>query len=462
MRADRSTVSSAWRLAWTSLMMAMGVAGSSGCAACRGYDSRVSRRITRRLSRPAAIAAAAALGAGGVVAILRWRLWSGPVPAPLPVELSDHFDAAELARNREYRRGVWAMAAAAVPIAPAAAIGAALLGRHWRPAVVRLARGRPWRAGVVFGAGLAVALAAVALPLGIARYSWGRRYGLVTQSVGSWLADVGKAALIEAIVFGLVGLVLAVLLFRAPRLWWAGLAVLVAVLVYGLSLASPLVLEPLFQKTTPLTDRALATEVLDIAEKSGVQAQDVKVTDASSRTTAANAYVSGLGASRHVVLYDTLLRDFPRDQVRMVVAHELAHVAKGHVAKGTTWGAALAAPLCLGLFALVGWRTGWGRPSDDADGADLVLRRLALVAAGAITLAAVSTPAGGAISRAYEREAEWSALQVTGDADAAIGLQKGFVKQNLSVPDPPAWVRFWFGTHPTALERIGMAQRLRQ
>jgi STE24 endopeptidase len=367
---------------------------------------------------------------------------------------------AELARNREYRRGVWAMAAASVPIAPAAAIGVALLGSRWRPEVVRLARSRPWRAGLVFGAGLALTLAVVALPLGIARYAWGRRYGLVTQRVWSWLADVGKAALIEAVIFAAVGLVLAVLLCRAPRLWWAGLAALVALLVYGLALLSPLVLEPLFQKTAPLDDRALAAEVLDIARKSGVEARDVKVTDASRRTTAANAYVSGLGASRHVVLYDTLLRDFPRDQIRTVVAHELAHVAKRHVAKGTTWGAALAAPLCLGLFALVGWRTGWGRPSQDADGTDLVLRRLALVAAGAITLAAVSAPIGNTVSRAYESEAEWSALQVTGDAKAAIGLQQGLVRQNLGVPDPPAWVRLWFGTHPTALERIGLAKRV--
>lgn len=426
----------------------------------RGYDRRVPRRTSRALSRHSALAAAALAGAGGAIAILRWKLWSGPVPAPLPVELSDHFDAAELSRNREYRRGVWAMAAASVPIAPAVAIGVALTGRRWRPVVVRAARARPWRSGLVFGAGLAVALTAVALPLGIARYAWGRRYGLVTQRVWSWLADVGKAALIEAVVFGVVGLVLAVLLLRAPRLWWAGLAALVAALVYGLALVSPLVLEPLFQKTTPLQDRVLAAEVLDIAKKSGVEARDVKVTDASRRTTTANAYVSGLGASRHVVLYDTLLRDFPRDQVRMVVAHELAHVSKRHVAKGTTWGAALAVPLCLGLFALVGWRTGWGTPSRDADGTDLVLRRIALAAAGAITLAAVSAPVGNAVSRAYESEAEWSALQVTRDPDAAIGLQQGLVRQNLGVPDPPAWVRLWFGTHPTALERIGLAKRV--
>jgi STE24 endopeptidase len=417
-------------------------------------------RPPRRAARAAGLAALALAGAGGAVALLRWRLWSGPVPAPLRVALSDYFDPAELSRNRDYRRGVWAMATAAVPVAPAVAIGVALAGRRWRPAVLGLARGRSWRAGLVFGVGLALALTVAALPLGIARYAWGRRYGLVTQRVWSWLADVGKAALIEAIVLGLTGLVLAVLLRRSPRLWWVGLAGLAAALIYGVTLLSPLVVEPLFQKTEPLKDRRLAAEVLDIARRSGVEARDVKVNDASRRTTTANAYVSGLGASRHVVLYDTLLRDFPRDQVRMVVAHELAHVSRRHVVKGATWGAALAAPACVALLALVGWRTGFSRPGNDGEGADLVLRRVAVVAAGAIALGAASAPLGNWVSRAYEGEAEWRALQVTGDAGAAIRLQEGLVRQNLGVPDPPAWVRLWFGTHPTALERIGLARRL--
>jgi STE24 endopeptidase len=83
-----------------------------------------------------------------------------------------------------------------------------------------------------------------------------------------------------------------------------------------------------------------------------------------------------------------------------------------------------------------------------------------VVAAGAIALGAASAPLGNWVSRAYEGEAEWRALQVTGDAGAAIRLQEGLVRQNLGVPDPPAWVRLWFGTHPTALERIGLARRL--
>src|SRR6185312_8737241 len=142
---------------------------------------------------------------------------------------------------------------------------------------------------------------------------------------------------------------------------WAALAAGVAALVYLMSLLSPLLLEPLFQKTHPLHDPVLSAQILAIARRAGVQADDVKVNDASTRTTAANAYVSGLGGSRHIVLYDTLLRDFPEDQVRAVVAHELAHVERHHVLKGSTWGAALGVPACLLIFAIVGWRTGFER-----------------------------------------------------------------------------------------------------
>jgi STE24 endopeptidase len=192
-----------------------------------------------------------------------------------------------------------------------------------------------------------------------------------------------------------------------------------------------------------------------------VAADDVKVNDASARTTAANAYFSGLGGSRHIVLYDTLLRDFPRDQVRMVVAHELAHVERRHVLKGSTWGAVLAVPACLLVFAVVGWRTGFGTPGRGPAGCDLVVRRVAVAAAAASVIAFASAPLGTWVSRAYEREAEWRALALAADPEAAIALQQGLVERSRGVPDPPAPVRVWFGTHPTALERIAMALRHR-
>jgi STE24 endopeptidase len=143
----------------------------------------------------------------------------------------------------------------------------------------------------------------------------------------------------------------------------------------------------------------------------------------------------------------------------MVVAHELAHVERHHVLKGSTWGAALAVPACLLIFAVVGWRTGFGRPGTGASGCDVVVRRVAIAAATAAVIGAASAPLSNWVSRAYEREAEWRGLQLAGDPQAAIGLQQGLVAKSLGVPDPPSGIRVWFGSHPTALERIGMALR---
>jgi STE24 endopeptidase len=409
----------------------------------------------------AAIAAAAAVGAGGIVALLRWKLLSSGVPSVEPAPLRDWFDPSELTRNREYRRGVWTMAVVGVPLASAVAVGVALTGSRWRPALVRAARGRPWRAGLAFGAGLSLATFAVGLPLAATRYAWGREYGIVTQGVAGWGLDLAKGLAISLIVAAAIGAGAAVLIARSPRLWWAGLAAAIAAFIALMSLLSPLVIEPLFQRTEPLRDPELSAEVLDLARRSGVQADDVKVNDASARTTAANAYVSGLAGSRHIVLFDTLLRDFPRDQVRVVVAHELAHVSERHILKGSAWGAALAVPGFLLVFAVVGWRTGFGAAGRDRAGCDLVLRRLAIAAATATVISAASAPLGNWVSRSFEREADWAALSVSRDPEADIGLHQGLVERSLGVPDPPAAIRFWFGTHPSALERIALALRYR-
>lgn len=433
------------------------------------YDSPVRRRRQRGLAHPpresprraAGLAAVAVVGAGGIVALLRWRLWNSGVPDVDPAPLTDWFDPDELARNRDYRRGLWTMALVGAPLGAATAVGVALLGSRWRPSLVRAAKARPWRAGALFGAGLAVVTTAVALPLSGARYAWGRDYGIITQSVPGWVLDVAKSLGLQMLITAGIGAGVAVAIARAPRWWWTIVGLGFAAFIYALTVLSPLLIEPLFQRTEPLRDPELTAQVLELADRAGVEADDVKVNDASSRTSAANAYVSGFGGSRHIVLYDTLLRDYPRDQVRMVVAHELAHVERRHILKAATWGAALVIPAALLTFAVVGWRTGFAAPGRGPAGTSLVVRRVAIAAASAAVIGALSHPLVTWVSRAYEREAEWRGLEISRDPDAAIGFQQGVVERSLGVPDPPEAVRVWFGTHPTALERIAMALRAR-
>ncbi|MDX6645807.1 MAG: endopeptidase [Miltoncostaeaceae bacterium] len=410
-------------------------------------------------ARAAGAGALALAGAGALAALARRGVLRNGVPDAPRAPLADHFEEYELAANRRYKRVAWALAAAGTALVPAGAIAVAASGPRWRPTLARLAGGRPWRAGLAFGAGTTIAGAAAGLPLAVARYAWGRRGGLVVQPARGWIADVGKEVALEAGAAGLLGMAAGELMARRPTDWWAGVAALSGVAGLAIVVLSPIVVEPLFQRTEPLRDRELADRILELARLLGVPARSVLVNDASRRTTASNAYVSGVGPSRHVVLFDTLLRDHPPEQVRFVVAHELAHVARRHLMRSVVWSGAFAAPASLALFALAGWRTGFAAPPSGREGSDLLLRRLAIAGAGAAVLGTAAAPAANWLSRAHEREADWTALRATGDPAAGAALQRDLVLRSRGVPDPPRWVRFWFGSHPDALERIGLALR---
>ena len=424
---------------------------------------RVRRRRQRGLAGPprgssrraAGLAAAAVVGAGGIVALLRWKLWSAGVPDVDAARLADWFDPAELARNRDYRRGVWTMAAIGAPLGAAAAIGVALLGAALaagpgaRGPGAALARGHPLRRrpggrhdrrsrcrcrspATPGGATTGSSPRASRDGCSISQRAWGCRSSSPARSGAAWRsrshgrpAGGGRSSP------------------PAPGRWST-----------RCRCSRPLVFEPLFQRTEPLRDPALSAQILALARSAGVQADDVKVNDASARTTAANAYVSGLGGSRHIVLFDTLLRDFPRDQVRMVVAHELAHVERRHVLKGSTWGAALRGPggapgLRRGRLAHRlrpgGARRGGHRPGAAAAGD----RR----GVGGRDLGVRSAPLTNWVSRAYEREADWRGLALAGDPGADIACSRGWSSAASASPTRPRPCRS--GSAPTRRRSSG-------
>lgn len=420
----------------------------------RAHTARLIRITAGGTAARAAGAAAVLLAALGAVAVARF---GATMRAPDVGSVADAFPPGTFARNLDYRHGTWTLAALGTLLAPAGALALALTSRRWAPGLVARVGASPWRLGAAFGVGLTLVNVAIGLPLRAAGYGWGRHFGLITQPAPSWALDVAKASGVSALIAAATGAVAAVAIARRPRSWWAWLAATGAALVVLGSLVAPVVIEPLFQRTRPLNDAAMVRDIRDIAAREGVDARTVLVNDASARTSTANAYVSGFGASRRIVLYDTLLRDYPPDQVRMVVAHEVAHVARRHVPWGTALGALAVVPVCLIAFAVVTRLTGEG-PGD----AVVVVRRLSQVAAVVAVLGVVATPLSNAVSRAMEREADDTALSVTRDPAAAEGLFRGFVTGSLAVPEPPAWVNVWFGTHPTLGERIATARAWRR
>ena len=381
------------------------------------------------------------------------------VPDVAAAPLEEWFDVAGLGRNRRYRTGGWTLALVGMATGVAWTATVALTGSRWRPAVSRLAGGRSLPAACLFGAGLAVSGDVVRLPLAAVSYGWGRGYGLVTQPVGSWLVDRGKAAALGAGLSSALAIATAATMRRSPRAWWLATWGVVSVGAVALTLAGPKLIEPLFQRTRPLDDPDLEHDVREVAATIGVPVREVVINDASTRTTGSNAYVSGLGPTRRMVLFDTLVRDFPRDQVRFVVAHELAHVARRHILRGALISALASLPALAAVGAAVAATTGTRRIG--TRDADLTLRRLTVATVGTGVIGALAGRLGMRMSRGFEREADWEALRATEDPEAAIELHRGLVTRNLGVPNPPDWVQRLWGSHPTALERIGLALRAR-
>lgn len=315
-----------------------------------------------------------------------------------------------------------------------------------------------WWAKVVLGC-LAVSLvgAVAALPLSWSAQRVELAEGLSRQSWGGWLGDQGLGLLVGW-VFASVGLLVVIGLARlAPRTWplWAALAA--ASLAMVGSFVYPVVVEPLFNHFTPMKAGPLRTDILALAEREHVHVDDVLVADASRRTTTLNAYVSGFGSTRRVVVYDTLLNGLPQSQIEVIVAHELGHARYDDVLTGTVLGA-LGTAFGVGLLGLLLGGSGLRRRAEveavaDPRGVPLLL---ALVVVGSL----LASPVQNTISRAIEARADRASLEATGETQTFVAMQKQLALRSLADPTPPAWSQFWFGSHPTTLQRIGLAEEM--
>jgi STE24 endopeptidase len=281
------------------------------------------------------------------------------------------------------------------------------------------------------------------------------RYGLSTRSWGLWLRDVAVSFGINTGLTALTVLVLIWLARRAPRTWWAWAGAGAAGLVVVGSFLWPVLIEPAFNRFTPMAAGQLRSDLLHVAEENGTPVQDVLVSDASRRTTALNAYVSGFGSTRRIVVYDTVLDRLPDDQIESIVAHELGHVAADDVLTGTLTGA-----LGTGAgVAALGWLLGSARllrraGADSPGDPRVVPLLLFLFAVGTL----VSTPVQNVVSRHIEARADVHALDLTADPDAFVAMQRDLAATNLAEPDPPALWQWFFGSHPTTAQRVALAQ----
>ncbi len=371
---------------------------------------------------------------------------------PDPVRSEELFDPGEVARARAYRRRQMLVGAASGAVQAGALV--ALVRRPAAP--VRRPRGpRPGAARIAIadagrGAALTLGLTVVALPFDAIEHRRARSVGLATQGWPAWAVDAAKSTGIGVTLSSAASAGALTLMRRAPRTWWLPAAGAAAAGGAGLMLLAPVVLDPAFNRFEPLEPGSLRDGVFDLAQRAGVRVREVYAVDASRRTTAANAYVTGLGPTKRVVLFDTLLERFTEEEARVVVAHELAHVRHHDVPRGLAY-LALVAPAALQAASALTARV---RPAGgDPD--------IATLAALALSLGIVGAPLGvgaGLLSRTVERRADVFSLRLTDAPEAFIAFERKIVSQNLADPDPPRWLVALGSSHPPALQRVGVAR----
>lgn len=402
----------------------------------------MARRPARAFLLVSAGLLVAALAAGWGLAA--WALWQTEVPDGLDrprVSASEVLSPALLDEVRSYELFLrLSFLLSLVVVVVVFAVYARYGGRF-----VRESAAGPIGTGMLLGMlGLAF-LWLVQVPFGLATLWWERRHDVSELGYGTWLVE-NWFALGGEFLFICLALLIVMGLAALLRNWWwipGGAAFVGLALLF--TFISPYLLPA--QVDAP-PDVVAETESL--AEEQGVGEIDVRVADVNAYE-GPNAAAAGLGPTRRIVVWDTLLESFDEDEVRVVLAHEVGHHARDHLWKSVAWYALFAFP---GAF-LIAWAT--RRRGGMREPTAVPLALLVLV-----VLQLVALPVQNAITRNFETEADWAALEATEDPQAARELFTGFSEQGLIDPSPPTWAYVLMETHPTMTQRIALAEAWRE
>jgi STE24 endopeptidase len=366
------------------------------------------------------------------------------------------FSPDQIERARTYHRPLYAAFAAGTALS--LAVPAVLAFTPAGDALYGLVDDLAWWAATPAFTALVVLAGFVAgLPLSYWRsFLRERAWGFSTQTLAGWLTDRAKGLAVALVLTGGVMTALIGLIRALPEAWPLVVAPAGMALVAVLSFVAPVLLEPLFNRFTPLDDESMAGELRTLSEQAGVPVREVLVADASRRTRKENAYVSGLGRTRRVVLFDTLLaRGEPR-QVRLVVAHELGHRRMRHVVWATAVAMAGMAASVVVLWLLLRLDPVLGAIGAVGPGDPRILP-FVLFVGGALGL--VTMPLQSAVSRRWESAADRFSLDLTEDPKVFEESHRDLALSNLSDLDPPRAVYVMSFSHPTPPQRIQMARR---
>jgi Zn-dependent protease with chaperone function len=377
---------------------------------------------------------------------------SGAVAVPEPSALA----------VRYYRTGVplWAAGTLLDLAIPALLLWSAASSRM-RSAARRVARGRWSPTVALYGVMYVLVMALLELPFGwYVGFVRQHEYGLSTQTASQFLGDGAKAAAVGCVVAAVALWIPYLLLRRSPRRWWLWTGLATAPLAAVALVVTPVWIEPLFDRFGAMRDRALEVRIVALAQRAGIEGSRVYEVAKSEDTRQVNAYVTGLGATKRIVLWDTLVDRLTPDEVLFVMGHEMGHYVLHHtllvilgatlLVTGSMYAVHRVAGAMLGRWSR---RFGFERLDDPAS-----LPLLALVT-GVVSLAV--TPAVLATSRYMEHEADRFGLEITRDNRAAARTFVKLQQENLGVPHTGVLDHLWRDSHPDPADRIEFANRYR-
>jgi STE24 endopeptidase len=277
-------------------------------------------------------------------------------------------------------------------------------------------------------------------------------YGLSNQTFARWLDHSLKSVLVNVVVFGTTFMVLRQLICRSPKRWWMYCSLFVGAVVFFMAFIYPIWIDPLFNRFGPMKDKQLEADIVALARR-GARIYEV---DMSADTKAINAYVKGLGSTKRIVLWDTIIAKLDRDELRFIMAHEMGHYVLRHVlilclltALTYTGTFFLADRLGNRIICRFRKRLGFESLSD--------LGAIPLLLLFATVLSFLTDPLFNAASRYIEHEADRFGLEMTHNNRASALAFVKLQQENLGVPRPALLVMLWRGTHPALGKRIDFA-----